>query len=108
MLYGPPMLEIKKIEVAVALREMMFHFQDGRTEKVVLKVGMPYEYGDGLDWCCPYELSTESSRKLFGMFGVDALQALELTIKTLKVEVEYWEKFKKGKFYFLGEEGAGI
>lgn len=42
-----------------------------------LKVGMPFEYGEGLDWCCPYELSTESSKKLFGVFGIDALQALE-------------------------------
>jgi hypothetical protein len=81
---------------------------DGRKEKAYLKVGMPFEYNENLDWCSPYELSTESSRKLFGMIGIDALQALELTMKTLRVEIEHWERNKGGKFYFLNEEGAAI
>lgn len=102
------MFEIKEIGVVVASREMMFHFDDGRTESLSLKVGMPFEYGNGLDWCCPYELKTETNTKLFGMFGIDALQALELTMKSLKTEIEYWERSKKGKFFFLGEEGAGL
>jgi len=102
------MPEIKEIGAVIASREMTFIFTDGRREKASLKVGMPFEYGEGLDWCCPYELSTESSKKLFGQFGIDALQALEFTMKTLGVEIEHWEKTKKGKFYFLDEEGAAI
>src|SRR5689334_6229906 len=102
------MPDIKEIGVIVAAREMEFIFDDGMKEKATLKVGKPFEYGEGFDWCCPYELSTESSKKLFGMFGIDALQALELTMKTLSVEIEHWEKTKKGKFYFLNEKGAAI
>jgi hypothetical protein len=103
-----PMPEIKELGAVIASREMEFRYEDGRTESFFLRVGMPYEYGDGFDWCCPYELATESDRKLFGMFGLDSLQALELTMKTLDVEIEYWEKAKNGKLFFLGEEGAGI
>ncbi|MBT9540964.1 MAG: hypothetical protein IV098_13935 [Thiobacillus sp.] len=102
------MPEIKELGVVIASREMTFIHTDGRKENALLKVGMPFAHGEGLDWCCPYELSTESSKKLFAMFGIDALQALELTMKTLGVEVEYWEKTKNGKFYFLDEEGAAI
>jgi len=29
-------------------------------------------------------------------------------MKTLRVEVEYWERTQKGKFFFLGEEGAEV
>jgi hypothetical protein len=42
------------------------------------------------------------------MYGVDALQALELAIKTLPVEIEYWERRQQGRFHFLDEEGSGI
>jgi hypothetical protein len=102
------MPDIKELGTVIALRVMEFVFEDGGKEMAFLKVGMPFEYGEDLDWCCPYELSTESGKKLFGMFGIDALQALELTMKTLSVEIEHWEKTKKGKFYFLNEEGAAI
>ena len=102
------MPDIKELGTVIASREMEFIFDDGRKEKAYLKVGMPFEYNENPDWCCPYELSTESSRKLFGMIGIDALQALELAMKTLRVEIEYWERTKKGKFYFLNEEGAAI
>ena len=102
------MPEIKGPGVVIASREMAFVYSDGRKEKVFLKIGMPFEYGEGLDWCCPYEIGTKSSKKLFGMFGIDALQALELTMKIIGVEIEQWEKSKKGKFYFLDEEGTAI
>ena len=102
------MPEIKEIGTVIASREIEFIFEDGRKEKAFLKVGCPFEYGDGFDWCCPYELSTESSKKLFGMFGIDALQALQLTMTVLREEIEFWEKSKKGKFYFLDKEGAPI
>lgn len=102
------MPDIKELGTVIASREMEFIFEDGRKEKAFLKVGMPFEHGKGLDWCSPYELSTESAKKLFGMYGIDALQALELTMKTLSVEIEHWEKTKKGKFHFLNEEGAAI
>lgn len=102
------MQEIKSIDEIIAIREMEFISHDGQKEKAFLKIGKPFEHSKDLDWCCPYELSTESHKKLFGMIGIDSLQALELTMKTLRVEIEYWEKSKKGKFFFLDEEGAAI
>ena len=102
------MLNIEEDFDVIAVREMEFVSDDGRKEKAFLKVGKPYEHSKDLDWCCPYELSTESRKKVFGMIGIDSLQALELTMKTLSVEIEHWEKVQKGKFYFLDEEGAGM
>jgi hypothetical protein len=29
-------------------------------------------------------------------------------MKTARVEIDYWERTRKGKFLFLDEEGAGI
>ena len=102
------MPDIKEIGEVIASREMEFVFEDGRREKAFLKVGLPFEQKEDLNWCCPYELSTESRKKLFGMVGIDSLQALKLTMEILKTEIEFWEKYQKGKFYFLDEEGAEI
>jgi hypothetical protein len=88
------MLNIKEIDIVVASREMALCFEDGRTETFLVRVGMPYEYGDGFDWCCPYDIGTESKLKLSGTFGIDSIQALELAMKIIKVETEYWEKFR--------------
>jgi len=102
------MPDIKDVGDVIAIREMEFVAEYGNKEKAFLKVGRPYEYSEDLNWCCPYELSTESRKIVFGMIGIDPLQALELTMKTLPVEIEFWEKTQKGKFYFLDEEGAGV
>ena len=102
------MPDIKDVGEVIAIREMEFIFDDGRKEKAVLRVGKPFEYNEDLDWYCPYELSTESRKKVFGTVGIDSLQALDLTMKTLRVEIGFWEKHQKGKFYFLDEKGAAV
>ena len=102
------MINIKSLGEVIAVREMEFISHDGKKEKAFLKIGKPFEHSKELDWCCPYELSTESHIKQFGMVGIDSLQALELTMKTLRVEIEHWENTRNGKFYFLGEEGAEV
>jgi hypothetical protein len=96
-----------EIEQVIAERIMFFVRSTGEREAASLRVGLPVKIEDEI-WYCPYELRTDSRIKMFGMHGVDALQALELTMKTLRVEVDYWEKHQNGKFYFLDEEGAGI
>ena len=102
------MLKIESVGEIIASRKMEFVFDDGRKEEAFLRVGMPFEHSKELDWCCPYELGTLSEKKLFGMIGIDAVQALELTMKTLPVEIEHWERKKKGRFHFLDEVGAGL
>ena len=102
------MPDIKEVGDVIASRELEFHAEDGTVEEAILKVGRPFEDSEGLSWVCPYELSTKNRRKLFGMHGIDPLQALSLTLKTLRTEVEYWERTQRGKFYFLGEEGAEV
>ena len=102
------MTNVTDVGEIIALREMTFVYDDGRTEAASLKVGKPIPSEEFDAWCCPYELCTVSHRTIHAMVGGDPLQALELTMKTLPVEVQHWEKSKRGKFWFLGEVGAGI
>ena len=77
---------------------MEFVYDGGTQSKAFIQVGKPYEYYEGLDWVCPYEISTEKLEKIFGLVGIDSLQALELIMKTLSVEIEYWENTRKVGF----------
>ena len=102
------MPRVKEIGTVIAQRELVFVADDGSRTSTVLRVGMPYEHGEGFDWCCPYEIESGLIKKTFGLFGIDSLQALQLTIKTLPAELEYWERKNQGKFFFLDEEGSGV
>jgi hypothetical protein len=102
------MLEIKNIGEEIASRELIFVGDDGVTEKVLVKIGKPYKVKDQGDYCCPYELVSGSHRKIYGSIGIDTFQALQLATSTINTEIRYWEKKHKGRFHFLGEEGAGL
>ncbi|WP_086930173.1 DUF6968 family protein [Agarilytica rhodophyticola] len=95
------MQKIKEVDKVIVSRKMEFVHADGKREKAFIKVGKPYELNKKLDWMCPYKIGTESQSKTFGMVGLDSLQALELTMKTLDTEIECWEKTNKGKFALL-------
>lgn len=102
------MSKVTDVGEVIALREMTFVYDDGREEAASLKVGKPIPSEEFDAWSCPYELCTASHRKIHAMVGGGSLQALELTMRTLPAEVQFWERSKKGKFWFLGDEGAGI
>lgn len=50
------MPEIKELGTVIASRATDFIFDDGRKKKAYLKVGMPFEYNENLDWCCPLRI----------------------------------------------------
>ncbi len=99
------MFEVKEIGSIIATRDLVFIREDGSSESVILNIGVPYKTDIESECFCPYQIISKSRNKLYGMVGIDTLQALELTMKTLNCELDYCERTFKGKFHFLGEEG---
>ena len=56
--------------------------------RVTVKIGRPVPGPSGVDWVCPYEVHFGDRCKSMAMHGVDSVQALQLTIATLDVELE--------------------
>lgn len=102
------MFKVKELGQVIAERQLIFISDEGTTEAVTLRVGLPHACKEPEAYVCPYELASKNYTKLFGMVGIDTIQALELTVKTLKVELDHWEKKFKGKFHFLDEAGHGV
>lgn len=100
--------DIKSIGSEVSSRNMLFIYNDGQQEAAFLRIGKPFKLPEEQTWCCAFTLGTNSDNRLYPTVGIDSLQALDLTMKSLATIVAYWERSRKGKFHFLDEEGAGV
>jgi hypothetical protein len=87
---------------AIAERRLELRADDGSIE-VVVKLGRP-ERDDTLDaWKCPYEVSFGDSRREMAIYGGDSMQALQLSIATLDMELRLGAKRRGGVLYHLDE-----
>ena len=80
----------------------MLRKDDGDID-VTVKIGRPELDASGENWKCPYEIWFGDSCKAMAMHGVDSIQALQLTIATLDVELEVGAKQYAGALYHYDE-----
>ncbi len=96
-----------EVSEGLAKREIVFRGDDGTELPCTVTIGRPEERSDR-DWVCPYEVSVGNSRKSFGIYGVDSIQALVLALKTLDVEIEVRGKELDMKPTWLGEDFSSV
>ena len=75
-----------ELGAVIAERQLELVKADGDVVPCSVKVGQPIP-DDHDDWVCPYQLEASDSVQLFGMHGIDSMQALVLTLKTLDGEI---------------------
>jgi len=100
--------KITELGQIVAERQLKLVLSNGVKQDAIIKIGMPFQFDDDGTWICPYELSGQDYNYKFGMVGIDSMQALQLTLKTLPSELERWARNDQGSFEYLGEPGAGL
>ena len=98
---------------AIAERRLELRTGDNSTE-VVVKLGRPVP-DDALDaWKCPYEVWFGDSCREMAIYGSDSMQALQLSIATLDMELRLGANRRGGVLYHLDEpfnsilEGSGL
>ncbi|HNP36029.1 MAG TPA: hypothetical protein PKK10_09270 [Woeseiaceae bacterium] len=90
----------ERLGAVVAERKLDFVRADGSTIQCTVSVGTPVPDENG-DWCCPYELRAGDDTILFAMHGVDSMQALIGTLKTLDGEVSRMAKKFEAEVRYL-------
>ncbi len=70
----------------VAERQLELIDVDGLVTPCKVSVGAPIPDDNG-DWACPYKVEAGSETSQFRMHGIDSMQALLLTLKTLDGEI---------------------
>ncbi len=56
--------------------------------RVTISIGQPVFLGDGWDWACPYQVDGLKSPIKHRVFGIDALQTLQLVSVSIRSELE--------------------
>jgi hypothetical protein len=91
----------------IAERRMELRSSTGSVE-VVIKLGRPVPDGSLDSWKCEYEIQFGDTARSMAMHGGDALQALQLSIATLDVELEHGAKRRGGVLWHLDEPFTSV
>jgi hypothetical protein len=86
----------------IAERQLVLRKDDGHID-VTVKIGKPELDESGANWMCPYEIWFGNTCRAMAMHGADSMQALQLTIATLDVELEIGIKRFGGTLYHYDE-----
>lgn len=86
----------------IAERQLLLRKDNGSLD-VTVKIGRPALDSSGENWMCPYEIWFGDNCKSMAMHGVDSIQALQLTIATLDVELEHGAKRYAGTLFHYDE-----
>jgi hypothetical protein len=93
------------VENVIAVRHLEFVPAEGVRESFTVSIMLPVLAEDGNDYYCTHKIESESTNKTFNIFGIDSVQALDLSLKSVTPYLEHLEKVRNGKFCFLGEAG---
>ncbi len=81
----------------IAERHLELRTETG-TLPVIVQLGRPEQAGD--DWECEYTIWFGDRPRTMAMHGIDAMQALQLSIASLDVDLEYGAGQRGGRLYF--------
>ncbi len=84
----------------VAERKLNLVSNDAATVPCLVRVGKPVRVDDDT-WICPYQIEAGERIRTLGMHGIDSMQALVLTMKTLDVEIAFVAKIPGASVQYL-------
>jgi hypothetical protein len=88
----------------IAQRELAASSED-QVIKVFVRIAKPLEMPAG-EWACPYQIVGLGDEVIRAIYGIDGVQALQLTMIFVAAELE---RLSKGlKLTFLGETDLGF
>ena len=91
----------------IAERRLELRTGDGSVN-VVVKLGRPEPDETGDNWKCPYEVWFGDACKAMAMHGADSMQALQLSIATLDVELQFAARRRGGVLFHLDEPFTSV
>lgn len=75
---------------------------------VTVTIGMPKQFLDSTDFYCPYQITGLAKERIGYAGGVDAVQALMLTLERIGAELCTLEEVKSGELSWQGDEAGAL
>jgi hypothetical protein len=83
--------------------ELILRRGSGKESPVYIRVGQPFYSKEHDVWQCPYEVEVDGKKNTFAVYGIDTVQALVATLKTIDVELSVRAKQIPGEFIWFGK-----
>lgn len=80
-------MDIHEIGVLIAERTLVMG-----TDKVVVAIGKPQPFNEGEEYFCPYSIECVGHKKVSYAGGMDAVQALQLTMRKIGTDLAHLAK----------------
>ena len=91
----------------LATRDLRYRQADGREETVTVTLFPPTQR-IGMEWSCSFEIRTPRERIDRSIHGIDALQALVLTLHILPLELRSIPELEEGEFIDAADLGLDM
>jgi hypothetical protein len=98
----PPLGEV------IAERKVTFTRANGATETLKVRIGKPVMGESPQEWRCPYQIEGLGRVRTMAISGVDAVQALLLTMQVILPELDHIAKRENGTCSWLEDPHAGF
>jgi len=85
-------MELNTVGEVIATR--IFKLKNDKTVTAV--IGKPKEFPEGNDYYCPYQIIGIGNEKIKRAGGVDAIQAIMLTLERIGIELYTSDEYKTG------------
>jgi len=96
-------MKLTKVGKIFATRELTL---SGRA-KVTVAIGKPRKFRGGIDYYCPFQITGMGDEKVRYTGGADAVQALQLALVLIGVQLQSSEEARAGKLSWDGGRRRG-
>ena len=93
-------MNIQQIDAPIAERKLTMG-----NDTVIVVIGKPQPFEDG-EYYCPYSIDISGKIKFSYAGGVDAVQALQLTMKKIGVDLDYFSTLEDKPITWLSDTGS--
>ena len=93
-------MELKEIKQAIAVRTLR-----AGAQSIVVTIGKPQPFEGGGDFYCPYSIEFQGKTRIGYAGGVDAVQALQLAMKKIGVDLAHLKTPPDSPITWLDEVG---
>jgi hypothetical protein len=98
-------MKLDSVGEIIASRKFWLLRQDVKTELVVV-MGKPEAFQHGADYYCPYQILGFGRETVMAIAGIDAFQAIQLALGTIRVELEVIGRDSGGQILWEGDEAG--
>jgi hypothetical protein len=102
-------VNLESVGEVIATRTLLLLRDSTAAEEVVVLLGKPQASPDHEHfYYCPYQVKGVGEEKVKSIYGIDAFQALQLTLSILGVELEVLNKELGGKLRWDCDDEGGL